>query len=157
MPGTGMPAVLWADGGAGSSADSHTPLRPVSRTSPEQALIKGDFEAARAHGSAPVPVIGFDLFLQAQDQILRDLYLAAFCLVGVPFHHHNAVFGQALRAAFDAGFVAIPMDAEADGVVFLRSDAVTDAKRIGLPFSGQVCMSSLGSNGRFAKQLFQYI
>ncbi|AOO80390.1 glycosyltransferase [Bosea vaviloviae] len=56
--------------------------------------------------------------------------------------------------AFDLGFVPVACDACGD--LFLRSSHVTDISRLGGKARGQVTMSSLGSNGRFANQIFQH-
>jgi glycosyltransferase involved in cell wall biosynthesis len=56
--------------------------------------------------------------------------------------------------AFDSGFVAISCDAQGD--LFLRSDLVKDISRLGGRTRGNITMSSLGSNGAFANQVFQY-
>jgi hypothetical protein len=62
------------------------------------------------------------------------------------------------RALFDSGFIGIGCIAIADGnaFCFLASETIQSVCRLGLPSRGQVSMSSLGSNGRFANQLFQY-
>jgi glycosyltransferase involved in cell wall biosynthesis len=57
-------------------------------------------------------------------------------------------------AAFDSGFVAIACDAQGD--LFLRSDLVKDISRLGGRTRGNITMSSLGNNGAFANQVFQY-
>ncbi|CAN7407945.1 glycosyltransferase [Bosea sp. LjRoot9] len=57
--------------------------------------------------------------------------------------------------AFDLGFVPVACDACGD--LFLRSSHVTGISRLGGKARGQVTMSSLGSNGRFANQIFQHV
>jgi hypothetical protein len=62
------------------------------------------------------------------------------------------------RALFDRGLVGIGCVQVAGGEArcFLASDAVRSLHRLGAGSRGQVTMSCLGKNGRFANQLFQY-
>jgi hypothetical protein len=62
------------------------------------------------------------------------------------------------RTLFDHGLVGIGSVQIAGGEArcFLASDAVRSLHRVGLGSRGQVTMSSLGTNGQFANQLFQY-
>lgn len=62
------------------------------------------------------------------------------------------------RALFDRGLIGIGSIASADGEAhcFLLSDRVCSTLALGNIERGRVSMSSLGSNGRFANQLFQY-
>jgi len=62
------------------------------------------------------------------------------------------------RALFDQGLVAIGAVAVEEGTAhcFLASDAVRAINQLGGASHGAVSMSTLGSNGRFANQLFQY-
>ena len=59
---------------------------------------------------------------------------------------------------FDRGFVAIGSVQVRGGEArcFLASDAVRSVRRLGAGTRGHITMSSLGSNGRFGNQLFQY-
>lgn len=62
------------------------------------------------------------------------------------------------RSLFDRGLVAIG-SVEVGGIearCFLTSDAVRSPNRLNGASRGQITMSGLGSNGRFANQLFQY-
>jgi hypothetical protein len=62
------------------------------------------------------------------------------------------------RCLFDRGLVALGCVPVLDGDAhcFLASDAVRSVRGLGLRSRGYVTMSSLGSNGRFANQVFQY-
>ena len=62
------------------------------------------------------------------------------------------------RTLFDRGLVAIGcvQVKEGEARCFLVSDDVRSLKHLGIGTRGQVTMSSLGGNGRFANQLFQY-
>ena len=62
------------------------------------------------------------------------------------------------RTLFDCGLIGIGSVQVAGGKArcFLASDAVRSLHRLGAGSRGHVTMSSLGSNGRFANQLFQY-
>ena len=62
------------------------------------------------------------------------------------------------RMLFDRGFVAIGSVQARGGEArcFLASDAVRSVRRLGAGTRGHITMSSLGSNGRFGNQLFQY-
>src|SRR5262249_39064204 len=62
------------------------------------------------------------------------------------------------RTLFDRGLVGIgsvPVPG-GDARCFLASDLVRTPRRLGAFTRGHTTMSSLGSNGRFANQLFQY-
>jgi hypothetical protein len=67
---------------------------------------------------------------------------------------------EADRAMFDVGFVRLAMSQDpwpiAGLTSYLRSDLVTDLHQLGEPTGGVVSMSTLGSNGRFGNQLFQW-
>ena len=62
------------------------------------------------------------------------------------------------RALFDNGLVCIGFVEIADGQAhcFLASDSIRSLSGLGSRSRGQITMSSLGTNGRFANQLFQY-
>jgi hypothetical protein len=62
------------------------------------------------------------------------------------------------RTLFDHGLVGIAAAqvAGGDAHCFLASDAVSSPRRLGAVSRGTVTMTSLGRNGRFANQLFQY-
>ena len=62
------------------------------------------------------------------------------------------------RDLFDDGLVCIgSIEIEgSDFNLYLASDAVRSASRLDRNGRGQIIMSSLGNNGRFANQLFQY-
>jgi hypothetical protein len=68
--------------------------------------------------------------------------------------------GHADRALFDAGYVRLKpgacalIDAAADA--YVRSDLLTDLSLLREPSSNAVSMQTLGQNGRFANQLWQY-
>ena len=63
------------------------------------------------------------------------------------------------RDLFDVGFVGIGSAEVADGEVycFLISDHIRCVKGLGTGSRGYVSMTSLGNNGRFANQMFQYL
>ena len=63
------------------------------------------------------------------------------------------------RDLFDVGFVGIGSVAVADGEVhcFLLSDHVRCVRGLGTGSRGYVSITSLGNNGRFANQMFQYL
>jgi hypothetical protein len=69
-----------------------------------------------------------------------------------------ADFWHWTKDLFDAGYVACrETRAESYWVAaHIRSDAVMDMNAIGGHKRGQIAMSTLGKNGRFANQLFQY-
>ena len=62
------------------------------------------------------------------------------------------------RALFDRGLVGIGSVEFANGKAhcFLASDAIRSMHQLGASIRGHVAMSSLGTNGRFGNQLFQY-
>jgi hypothetical protein len=68
--------------------------------------------------------------------------------------------GRADRPLFDAGYVRLKpgacalIDAAADG--YVRSDLLTDLSLLREPSANAVSMQTLGQNGRFANQLWQY-
>ena len=62
------------------------------------------------------------------------------------------------RSLFDRGLVRIASVPLAEGTAhcFLASDAIQSVGRIETTSRGRITMSTLGENGRFANQLFQY-
>jgi hypothetical protein len=64
------------------------------------------------------------------------------------------------RALFDAGYVRLRPGACAligdDADPYVRSDRLTDLSLLREPSSNAISMQTLGSNGRFANQLWQY-
>jgi hypothetical protein len=73
-------------------------------------------------------------------------------------YEHRDKAWRIQRALFDSGFIGIGCVTIADdnALCFLASETIQSVCRLGLPSRGQVSMSSLGSNGRLANQLFQY-
>jgi hypothetical protein len=72
----------------------------------------------------------------------------------------GAPAGHADRALFDVGYVRLKpgacalVDATADA--YVRSDLLTDLSLLREPSANAVSMQTLGQNGRFANQLWQY-
>lgn len=87
--------------------------------------------------------------------VKQSLKLAA---VRLPFLPER--FGDFDRVLFDAGFVRMAPRHDPWGLrgrtTYLRSDLVTDIGHLGEPTGGIVSMTTLGSNGRFGNQMFQW-
>ena len=88
-----------------------------------------------------------------------------FCFraVGVllPKNSNEAIDGtiwKTQRLLFDLGLIGIGcvQVAACELRCFVTSDAVRSAQSLGVGSRGRIAMSSLGNNGRFANQLFQY-
>ena len=162
--GAGSGALLLrfpSDGDLGLLRLEQTPI-PESRASDQIALVP-----ELVHGRRRPPDKTGNC-LVVTETLLNDLDISltagrGFCavVVIVRSEHNSAHRDKAWRIQrllFDAGFIGIGSVAIADdnALCFLASDATQSVRRLGLPSRGQVSMSSLGSNGRFANQLFQY-
>ena len=114
-------------------------------------------------GAAP----GHDLLLTTQDLLSAMLPYAcseigfrAVALLSsqVEFGAPDAEAWRLQRKLFDDGLVAVGLARfqGASASCFLASDAVASFDRLGAATRGSVTMTTLGQNGRFANQLFQY-
>ena len=114
--------------------------------------------AREAVGAVARPVLALPRALADGPTLasLPELGVEAFLVDGIDQAGTDPL--DLLRPAFDAGYVALHGGARiTDRRAFLRSGLVRDVGRIGAGTRGTVAMSTLGANGRFANQLFQYL
>jgi glycosyltransferase involved in cell wall biosynthesis len=121
-------------------------------------LIHMDENLSAALSAHSVPADSKILEFQTHDVSVDDLRLAFTRDIAAVFLKRGSADEEPIwrcwPLAFDLGFV--PVACNACGDLFLRSSLVTDTRRLGGRSRGRVTMSTLGSNGRFANQIFQH-
>ena len=157
---------LGADIDADTAIVAHIPMRPVAAGSDDRRVHTLDSLARQAReliGNATSEVV-----LLSPAHILSEMIVQLgddFCFRAVAIllsqNSTEATDGtvwKLQRILFDLGLVGIGCVQIAAGEVrcFVSSEAVRSAHSLGVGSRGRVTVSSLGKNGRFGNQLFQY-
>ena len=119
---------------------------------------------AAIEGLAPRPLLVVSGSMTAAQCWLPRLAGASSAVaLTVPFNNTSQAITELTgltRALFDLGFLRLDLSETQDVpevVLFARSDMIRDSKLANsLPLAGRVSMTTLGTNGRFGNQLFQY-
>ncbi len=157
---------LGADVDADTAIVARTPLRPVAAGSDDRLVHTLESLAGQAReliSDATSEVVLISPAHNLSEMLVQLVDDFCFRAVAILLSQDlseamDGTIWKLQRILFDLGLVGIGCVQIAAGEVrcFVSSEAVRSAHSLGVGSRGRVTVSSLGKNGRFANQLFQY-